>query len=290
MATREGLQRALRATETLGSVVQTMKALASVRIVQVRRAVVALDASVANLELAFMGLLRHQPELARARPLPEGAPWALVVFGSDHGLCGPFNERIAVHAERLVARTTVPLFILALGRRLRPRLLRRGLLVGEGMGLPASPGVLDVAVMRLLDRLMAWRADGVERVWVLHQRPQGGARYTAHGVQLLPLDAVWLRSLQARPWPTRALPLLESGASVTLSALVRQHLTLTLARAFAASQAAENGARLAAMEAAERNVAERLQGLQHAAHLQRQNAVTAELLDVQAAYLAGEAG
>jgi F-type H+-transporting ATPase subunit gamma len=290
MATREGLQRSLRATETLGSVVQTMKALASVRIVQVRRAVVALDAAVANLDLAFMALLRQRPELAQVRPLPTSAAWALAVFGSDHGLCGPFNERMAVHAERVVERTTPPLRTLALGRRLRPRLLRRGLAVNEAMGLPASPAALDAAVVRLLDRVLAWRAEGVERVWVLHHRPHGGARYEAHGVQLLPLDTAWLRELRARPWPTRALPMLSEPADQTLSALVRQHLMLTLVRAFAASQAAENSARLAAMEAAERNVEERLQALQHAAHQQRQNAVTAELLDVQAAYMAGDPG
>ena len=45
------------------------------------------------------------------------------------------------------------------------------------------------------------------------------------------------------------------------------------------------------MEAAERNVEERLTQLRHAANLERQNAVTEELLDVQAAYQAtGEAG
>jgi F-type H+-transporting ATPase subunit gamma len=66
---------------------------------------------------------------------------------------------------------------------------------------------------------------------------------------------------------------------------------MLLVRAFAASQTAENAARLAAMEAAERNVEERLTQLRHAANLERQNAVTEELLDVQAAYQAtGEAG
>jgi F-type H+-transporting ATPase subunit gamma len=72
--------------------------------------------------------------------------------------------------------------------------------------------------------------------------------------------------------------------------LARQHVAHVLVRAFAASQAAENAARLAAMEAAERNVDDRLAELRHAAAQERQNAVTEELLDVQAAFRATEAG
>ena len=74
-----------------------------------------------------------------------------------------------------------------------------------------------------------------------------------------------------------------------LRGLVRQHVAHVLVRAFAASQAAENAARLAAMEAAERNVDERLAQLRHAAAQERQNAVTEELLDVQAAFDASDA-
>lgn len=47
---------------------------------------------------------------------------------------------------------------------------------------------------------------------------------------------------------------------------------------------------LVAMEAAERNVEERRTALQRASHVQRQEVVTAELLDVQAAYLASGRG
>lgn len=244
MVTREGLQRALRATDTLGSVVQTMKALASVRIVQVRRAVVSLDAAVATLELAFVALLRHQPQFARPAALPADAPWALIVFGSDHGLCGPFNDRIARHAQRVMARSQPPHGTLAVGRRLRPRLERLGYPVAETLTLPASLPAVEMAVMQVLDRIERWREQGVMRVWVLHQRPQGTARYAPHGVQLLPLDDAWLRGLRDRRWPTRALPMLGVEVPAMLYGLVRQHLTLMLVRAFAASQAAENGARL----------------------------------------------
>ena len=290
MATRDVLRRQLQSTETLRSVVQTMKALATVRIGQVRRAATALDASVATLELAFQALLRTRPDLASYPGPDEDGAWAAIVVGSDHGLCGPFNDRLARFAadrfER-IARTGGPPRLLVVGRRVRPRLASLGFAAERTLPLPAGVDATDVAVARLLDQIEVWQGQhAAGRVLVLHQGPTSGVGYRPEATQLLPLDVAWLRDLRDRPWPTTCLPLVGVDDGRLLRGLVRQHLAHVLARAFAASQAAENAARLAAMEAAERNVDERLTQLRHASALERQNAVTAELLDVQAAYVA----
>ncbi len=295
MATREVLRRRVQSTETLQSVVQTMKALATVRIGQVRRAVKALDASAETLELAFRALLRREPELAAYLLPPDSGAWAAVLFGSDHGLCGPFNERLARHAhawlEPLTERHGPPRLMVA-GRRLRPRLGAFGYEVERVLTLPGSVDAIDDAVLQIVDQIETWQRDhGVARVLVAHHRPTTGVSYRPHTLQLLPLDLEWLRELRGRPWPTNQLPMLGLEGEELLRGLVRQQLAMLLVRAFAASQAAENAARLAAMESAESNVEERLSELRHAANLERQNAVTEELLDVQAAYQAtGESG
>lgn len=290
MATRDVLRRQLQSTETLGKVVQTMKALATVRIGQVRRASVALDTSVATLELAFQALLRTRPDLASNRGRTDDAGWAAIAVGSDHGLCGPFNDRLArFAAERFapLAASAGPPRLIVVGRRVRPRLAALGYAAERTLPLPAGVDATDVAVARLLDQVEAWQAEhGAFRVLVVHHHPTGGVGYAPEATQLLPLDVAWLRDLRDRPWPTPCLPLAGVADERLLGGLVRQHLAHVLARAFAASQAAENAARLAAMEAAERNVEERIAQLRHAADLERQNAVTAELLDVQAAYVA----
>jgi F-type H+-transporting ATPase subunit gamma len=290
MATRDVLRRRLQSTETLRSVVQTMKALATVRIGQVRRAVAALDVSAATLELAFQVLLRHRPDLALHAPPRRSTAVCAVLCGSDHGLCGPFNERLARHAaEALSAISAIdpaPSLMIA-GRRLRPRLARLGYEAERVVHLPANLDAIEAAVAEVVERIESWQEErAVDRVFVIHHQPTSGVAYAPRTVQLLPLDAAWLLELRERPWPSPRLPMAGLEADRLLRGLVRQYLALVLVRAFAASQAAENAARLAAMEAAERNVDERLSELRHAANLERQNAVTAELLDVQAAYLA----
>jgi F-type H+-transporting ATPase subunit gamma len=50
--------------------------------------------------------------------------------------------------------------------------------------------------------------------------------------------------------------------------------------AIAESLAAENASRMASMQAAERNIDERIQELHNQFHRQRQTSITAELLDI----------
>lgn len=300
MASREVLRRQVRSTETLRSVVGTMKALASVRIGQVRRADRALEAAEATLERAFQVLVQREPALARALAVAASAPavgagaWGAVLFGSDHGLCGPFNERLVRRAHaRLVqlGSEEAPPRVLAVGRRLRPKLAALGHAVERVVALPASIAATGDAVIEVAQVVEGWqRAHGVAQVFVVHHQPTAGVGYRTRTVQLLPLDVAWLRDLAERPWPTQQLPMLGLEAEPMLRGLVRHHVAHVLVRAFAASQAAENAARLAAMEAAERNVDERLGQLRHAAAQERQNAVTEELLDVQAAFRASDVG
>ena len=68
------------------------------------------------------------------------------------------------------------------------------------------------------------------------------------------------------------------------SALVREHLFVSIFRAAAESTASEHATRLASMQAAERNIQEHLQEMTGAFRRQRQQAITEELLDVVAGF------
>lgn len=66
------------------------------------------------------------------------------------------------------------------------------------------------------------------------------------------------------------------------SALIRQHLFASLYRACVESLASENASRLRSMQAAEKNIQERIEDLTGLYHRERQASITAELLDVVA--------
>jgi F-type H+-transporting ATPase subunit gamma len=284
----EAIARRLASAETLQSVVTTMKTLASVRIGQYRRSVAAARAADETIELALRAALVLYPELVPTRA-PEPGPLALLVFGSDRGLCGAFNERVTRQAAALAATPTggeSPV-VLAVGRRAQSRLRARGVRIDAVVPVPGNLESIDVAVMRVLDHVDAWRDQArFERLVLVHARPVSGTEYTPDAVQLLPFDVAWLRALRDRPWPSRRLPMPILDPERLLRGIVRQYLAQALVRAFAASLASENVARLVAMEAAERNVDERLANLRTAYRAARQNAITEELLDIQSAYAA----
>jgi F-type H+-transporting ATPase subunit gamma len=69
-----------------------------------------------------------------------------------------------------------------------------------------------------------------------------------------------------------------------LGRLVQQYLFVLVFRACAESQASEHASRLAAMQAAQRNLDERLDDVNMTYRRARQDAITAELLDVVAGF------
>jgi F-type H+-transporting ATPase subunit gamma len=288
MDTLEALQRKMRAAGDMRSVVKTMKGLAAVNIRQCQEAAAALGEYHRTVERAFQALLRSHPEVLAVSEEPAGGSTAVVAFGTDQGMCGAFNGRLAEHAARELAageREPESIHVLAVGRRISGELADAGLPPAETLPLPGSIEAVAARVQEVLLHVELWREQGrADRVWLFHHRPRGGASYQPRTVLMLPINPHWLRSLSDRKWPARSLPTFTMPWRDLLASLVRQHIFAVLYRAFAESMAAENAARLASMQAAEKNVEERLDMLTAWYHLRRQSAITEELLDVVAGF------
>ncbi len=292
MTSQGAVQRRLETAASLGNLVTTMKGLASVRVHQYRRTMQALDASTVTLERAARALLTLHPELAELRPGSEPGS-IIVVFGSDRGLCGAFNDRMARFAVRdtaAIAAEGAPVRVVAVGRRVARRLRSAGRMPDALLSAPSSLDSVDHAVANVLHLVDAYRRAGGEgSLRLLYARPVGSTRFEPRAVQVLPVSAAWMRVARDRPWESRKLPMELSDPLELLRGLIRQRMALAFVKAFGSSLAAENAARLAAMEAASRNVEERLARLRTQHQAARQAAVTAELLDIQSAADALEA-
>jgi F-type H+-transporting ATPase subunit gamma len=289
METLEALGHQIQSVHDLQSVVKTMKGLAAVNIRQYEQAVEALREYNRTVELGLRILLDRTPEiLIAARSGPPGR-LAVVLLGTDQGMCGQFNQRIvAAAAERLDGEQNPdePILMLTVGARAAAEAEASGYRVNEALQLPGSVSEIGRRVQDLLLQIDHWRShQQVRRVWLFHQQPYSGASYAARFVRLIPINLAWLHSLRQRPWPTRVLPTFTMNRRSLSAALVRQYLFTNLYRALAESMAAENAARLAAMQAAEKNVEERLDELTQRYHRRRQNAITEELLDVTSGFL-----
>jgi F-type H+-transporting ATPase subunit gamma len=160
-------------------------------------------------------------------------------------------------------------------------LVDAGLPLRDLFAVPNSVAAITPLVGQIQIESEGHRARGeVARVYVFHNRPKSGALYEPVSRRLLPLDAQWQQNLAKIPWPTANLPEVMCSGPVTLRALIREYLFISLFRACAESLASENASRLAAMQRADKNIDELLEDLHATFHRLRQSSIDEELFDV----------
>ncbi len=291
--TTESLRRKISSAGDLQSVVRTMKAMAASSIGQYENAVRSLDDYYRTVQLGLSACFR-QSELSgaamRAEQKETGAIGA-VVFGSDQGLVGQFNEVMVEFVVNTLANMPGKKTVWAVGERIQSRLAETNLLSAGGFILPNSIGAITPLVGQILIEIETYREMGeIAQVYLFHNRPKSGAIYTPVSQRLLPLDDTWRRGLASIPWPTVNLPEVMSGGGVTLLALVHEYLFVSLFKACAESLASENASRLAAMQRAEKNIDELLEDLNQSFHRLRQSGIDEELFDVISGFKALSSG
>jgi len=280
------LRRQIRSADDLQSVVRTMKTLAASSIGQYEQAVCALGDYARTVELGLGVCFRG----SGADVAMTGAPVEPdrgkntsriggIVFGSDQGLVGQFNDVVTDYAVQALAALTDRPLVWAVGERVHARLTDAGLPVVGRFAVPGSVAAITPLIGQILVASEA-RGNRVAQFHLFYNRPASGAVYAPVSQRLLPLDDAWQRRLAALPWPTGSLPEVMGTGAATLSALIREYLFVSLFRACAESLASENASRLAAMQRADKNIDELLEALNGKFHRLRQSAIDEELFDV----------
>jgi F-type H+-transporting ATPase subunit gamma len=283
-----GLRRKIASAGDLQSVVRTMKALAASSISQYEQSVLALSDYSRTVNLGLGACLRAEtPEVGIAGTDAKTGKAAIgaIVFGSDQGLVGQFNDIIADHVVATLADLPGTPQVWAVGERVQARLADPGLQMVGDFAVPTSVQAIAPLVANIQITSEAHRTQmGYAQVYLFHNRPLGSSGYEPVSQRLLPLDAQWRHQLAGDHWPTKLLPQIISGGSSTLRALIREYLFISLFRACAESLASESASRLAAMQRADKNIDDLLENLHRRFHRQRQGAIDEELFDVIAGY------
>ena len=282
--TTASLRRKIGSAGDLQSVVRSMKALAASSIGQYEQSVRALADYYRTVELGLSICFRKRVPAAlmterkvRTGKVSVGA----VVFGSDQGLVGQFNDVVADFAVKALAALPGKPQVWAVGERVQSRLSDAGLPLVGLFAVPNSVKAITPLVGQILIESEKHHSQGaVTELHLFYNRPSSAAVYAPVGQRLLPLDEKCRRKLAELPWPTRNLPEVMGGGTATLRALIREYLFVSLFRACAESLASENASRLAAMQRADKNIDELLEDLNGTFHRVRQSGIDEELFDV----------
>lgn len=280
--TAASLRRKITSAGDLESVVRTMKAMTASNIGQYENAVRSLDDYSRTVQLGLAACFRQKlPLVAQKAKGKDGSAIGAVVFGSDQGLVGQFNDLLVDFVIDSLGKLPGKKIVWAVGERIQSRLSDSEFGDVPGFPLPTSISAITGLVGQVLLEMETRRERGeITQVYLFHNRQKSGAIYEPVSQRLLPLDSNWQRELADRKWPSNNLPEVMSVSEQTLLAFVREYLFVSLFRACAESLASENASRLAAMQRAEKNIGELQEDLSRDFHRLRQSAIDEELFDV----------
>ena len=278
------LRRKIGGGKDLQSVVRTMKAVAASSIGQYEKSVRALDDYYRTVELGLGVCFRENgpsPFIAERKGKTVARTIGAVVFGSDQGLVGQFNDVVADYAIKTLAALPAKPEVWAVGERVHARLTDAGLSVIGTLSVPNSVKAITPLVGQILVENEKRHSHGeVDELYLFYNSSTSGAVYAPVSQRLLPLDENWRHKLVEIRWPTKNLPEVLGSGTTTLRALIRGYLFVSLFRACSESLASENASRLAAMQRADKNIDELLEDLNGKFHRLRQSGIDEELFDV----------
>jgi F-type H+-transporting ATPase subunit gamma len=279
------LRRKLEGARQLNAVVRAMKAISASSVVQYEQAVAALGPYQHSVELGLSVCLDDEQPLAAGRTRGGDAPTGALVFGSDQGLVGRFNEIIGDFATAALGKLPGPKTVWAVGERVCPTLEAAGLTITKRFVVPSSVGAITALVTEIQIEMESHTAiHGRGEIHVFHNSPQWAGHYQGVSQRLLPLDAAWYTRIRAIPWPNSRHAQLLGERSASLAGLIHEQLFISLYRACAESLASENASRLESMQRAQDNIENVAGDLQQSLNRLRQSSIDEELFDVIAGF------
>ncbi len=274
--TTASLQRKLGSAKELQSVVRTMKALTASSIGQYEKSIKALADYSRSLELGLGAYFRQSSKGALREPSSTEGEIAAIVFGSDQGLVGQFNDIVADYAVKKIKTMKGNAKVWAVGERVHSRLVDSGLSVKGLFSVPNSVKAITPLVGQILEE---YEKQGESaQLFLFYNHSAKGSLYSPADQRLLPLDETWQQNLVKAPWPTGQVP--EIMGTSTLRALIREYLFISIFKSCAESLASENAYQLAAMQRADKNINDLLESLTGKFNHLRQSRIDEELFDV----------
>ena len=285
MENLHALQKHIETSGKLQSIVKSMKTLSAVNIRQYEQAAHSLDAYQETIDSGLQAVIRETglPNSGSEKGELQG----LVVFGSDQGLCGRFNEKLVdfLQENRASANPQQPPHVLVSGARIAARLEAAGHKLTKTLWSPGSLSGVNRHVYEIILILHRWLQNPkMKRIDLFFNYYEPGGGGLPSQVPLLPLDNERLRELMKKKWPGRSLPYSATPTHKLFPALIQQYLFVAIYRAQVQSLASEQASRLLSLQQAEKNIQEHLEELTGRYRNVRQSVITSELLDLVAGF------
>ena len=285
MDTLEDLRKKLSGAKDIKSVVKPMKAMAASNIAQYEAAVASLGDYYHTVSLGIVAYLKQEKIQGKIEnqisPKWDEKSICAIVFGSDQGLVGRFNNVMTEYVGHSLPNLRGSKQIWVIGDRVKLLLADAGLVADKSFAVPNSIDAITPLIGQILVAIEELNEKQPEmEFYIFHNQPKPDTGYEPVMQRLLPLDEQWRHDFTEIKWPTNYIPEIIGKISAALLALINAYLFVSLFKACAESLASENASRLEAMQRADKNIGNLLESLGHKFHRLRQSSIDEELFDV----------
>jgi len=296
MATLREIRRRITSVKSTQKITRAMKMVAAAKLRRAQESVVAARPYARKLG----GLLRDLAGVVdvTANPLFAGRPEeriAVVIVSADRGLCGAFNTNIIKAGIQHIRSAYGRQFeagrvkVVCVGKKSSDFLTKNGYAIDE-----RNNGIFSALGFEDARRISAGLTEGFlsgkyDRVDIVYNEFKSIAHQNIAVEQFLPIPSSGDPAGTGGPDPAPlggGLPavrpdyIYEPSGEQILRALVPRHLNYQVWRVLLESYAAEQGARMTAMDNATTNATELISDLQLSYNKARQASITKELLEI----------
>jgi F-type H+-transporting ATPase subunit gamma len=214
----------------------------------------------------------------------EEAQIAILVIGSERGLCGRFNAAVVERAEAHLADQEASVKLMALGGRVRRILERHGHQIAWSgtLSITTLPS-FDLARTLARDWLASYEAHELDAVDLIYNAYRGLGSYEPTVTRLIPPARPFISPVSRGNRGEEEIPVIIETNPVSLYTRVIEQLTATrLYELLLESASAEHAGRYELMGAATQNTDRLVDELTLAIQTTRQQAITQEMQELAA--------
>lgn len=290
METLDNLKKTLDTSKSIKQVVSTMKALSGANIKKYEKIVKILYTYKSNVELALQAVMMHNDKINInelefvGQSKNKKANNLVIVFGSNQGLCGRFNDKIANFVIDDIDNIDNNK-VIVVGERLSMLLSNTKLKIFKTIPVPNSIENISNTIYELLSIIEEEIENKtINKVFLYYTANDDTMNGTLTKNRLIPIDKKILENAQKKVWPTNNIPYWQVDTKTLIVDLLKQYIFVGLNDALVNSIASEQKNRLLTLQNAENNINDLIRTKNLEYNQKRQSTITNELLDVVTGY------
>ena len=284
METLDNLKKTLDTSKSIKQVVSTMKALSGANIKKYEKIVKILYTYKSNVELALQAIMMHNDKINInelefiGQSKNKKAKNLVVVFGSNQGLCGRFNDKIANFTIDDIQNIDENK-VIVVGERLSMLLSNTKLKIFKTIPVPNSIENISNTIYELLAVIeKEIEEKTINKVFLYYTANDDTMNGTLTKTRLIPIDKKILENAQNKVWPTNNIPYWQIDTKTLAVDLLKQYIFVGLNDALVNSIASEQKNRLITLQNAENNINDLIRTKNLEYNQKRQSTITNELL------------